>query len=301
MMKFGNLNIREGLKKRIAAFALAGSMAVTMCGCVSKESAPSVQVPTSATIEGTLDSVSKLTAMDEFLATAETTQGYNFYKVLEMYNNARINKDLPACNNYLYSIGRLLLMAQVAEQVGVKFEDIEDFVIDSESVTITYKIRWTETVSGGIEVEQEDTITKTFELEGEIRNTIANIDNADKNILRFDTNDFQDVDMVYSAYIKRTLLSSSEIEVDTPGFLGTLLFNEPTVYTINNQLNQEKIDAFKTNNSEPRTSSQKYGYNYNGEDRGISLCDAIREQKQEQSLNIAKKAIGLYSAKRLHR
>lgn len=160
--------------------------------------------------------------MDEFLASAETTKGYKLAEVLKMYEEARAREDVHACNNYLYSIGRLLIMAQVAEQVGVSFEDIEDFSIDSNTITIAYKVSWDETVSGGIKVSHTDIKTRTFELKGEIRDTVRNMDNAEKGILKFNSKDYRDVDAVYSSYIKKALLSSSKIEVDEPNFIETL-------------------------------------------------------------------------------
>lgn len=42
-------------------------------------------------------------------------------------------------------------------------------------------------------------------------------------------------------------------------------------------------------------------YKFNNEDRGQSLVDILREQKQTQSYNMSSKAMGSYQAKRLHR
>lgn len=219
--------------------------------------------------------------MDEFLASAETTKGYKLAEVLKMYEEARAREDVHECNNYLYSIGRLLIMAQVAEQVEVSFEDIEDFSIDDNTITIAYKVSWDETVSGGIKVSHADIKTRTFELKGEIRDTVRNMDNAEKGILKFNSKDYSDVDAVYSSYIKKALLSSSKIEVDEPNFIETLL-GDKRANCIDNQLNQEKIDVFEGHNNKTKQPSLKYGYIYNGKDRGISLCDAIREKNMSK-------------------
>ena len=69
------------------------------------------------------------------------------------------------------------------------------------------------------------------------------------------------------------------------------------IKAMNGEIGIGGVNIYNSNN----TRLSKYSFKYNGEDRGISLSDAIRLQKQEQSKNMAKKAMGSYKARRYTR
>ena len=64
-----------------------------------------------------------------------------------------------------------------------------------------------------------------------------------------------------------------------------------------NLSNHDNTRLFGDNNRLARQNS----YKFNNEDRGQSLVDILREQKQTQSYNMNSKALGSYQAKGLHR
>ena len=66
------------------------------------------------------------------------------------------------------------------------------------------------------------------------------------------------------------------------------------IKTMNGEIGIGGVNIYNSNNK--RTS--KYNFRYNSEDRGISLCETIRLQKQEQSKNMTAKAIGAYKVKK---
>lgn len=282
-MKFGNLNIREGLKKRMGALALAGTMAVTMCGCSgNKNDERSRHYLLNMgmqymTIEDTLDAVRDLTKMDEFLSqdkfvNASDCKEYTFDELLKLYEDAYDENDISECNLLLYKIGRMIMKAQIAEALYVEPGQI---TLESINVKSGYTSSVNITCNGR---------SQKIYLKGELANLAINILNACNHTL---TNSLA-VNAVYESYIEHLLTKTS---VDKK------IFREE--YTISAYSSDEKEEAFISYDG-ARSSSPKYGYKYNGEDRGISLCDAIRKQKQEQSLNMQSKAIGSYKAKRLH-
>ena len=309
MMQFGNLNIREGITKEIGLIVLAGSMAVTMCGCGSKkEPKPTVKVPTSATIGGTLDTISDLTAMDEILAKDKFVnksdgKEYTFNELLNLYNEARREEDLSACNTLLYKIGRMIMKAQLAEALGIEPEQITSLSIDGSigdrrvrTTTITYKIKQTDVVAGGIEISKEQEVTREFATIGEMDDLAINIARACNHSLEFNDDSIAmdlDIDNVYKSFVEHLLTTTTIKKVN-------VIFGDD-YYDISAELSQDKVDTFNAHNNGVRSSSTKYSYNYNGNDRGISLSEAIRAQKQEQSINMTTKALGSYQAKRLYR
>ena len=225
MMKFGNLNIREGITKKIGALALAGSMAVTMCGCGSnKEPQPTVKVPTSATIGGTLDTISDLTTMDEFLekdkfVNKSDGKEYTFNELLNLYNEARRKEDLSECNTLLYKIGRMIMKAQLAEALGIEPEQIISLSIDgtiveghTRTTTITYKTKQTDVVAGGIELSKEKEVTKEFVTIGEMDDLAINIARACNHSLEFNDDSISmdlDIDNVYKSFVEHLLTTTT--------------------------------------------------------------------------------------------
>ena len=69
------------------------------------------------------------------------------------------------------------------------------------------------------------------------------------------------------------------------------------IKAMNGEIGIGGVNIYNSNN----TRLSKYSFKYNGEDRGISLCEAIRLQKQEQSKNMTKKTMGSYKARRYTR
>lgn len=74
----------------------------------------------SRTILDTLNDVSDLTTMDEFLGDAKfisktTGEESSLKELIEYYNDSRKNEDINGCNDALYKIRRMLLMAATAE------------------------------------------------------------------------------------------------------------------------------------------------------------------------------------------
>lgn len=81
------------------------------------------------------------------------------------------------------------------------------------------------------------------------------------------------------------------------GFENTKEYESFILESIENKNGEIGIGGSSMCDSKQR-STTKNGFRYNGEDRGISLCEAIRLQKQEQSKNMAAKAMGSYKARR---
>lgn len=259
MMKLKNLNINEGLIKRIGALVLVGSMFATMVGCSSKKT--TVDIPVSVTISSTLDSVSDLTTMDELLnedvfVNNSNGQEYTFDELLEAYNVARQQQNLSECNTVLYKIGRMIMKAQFAEALNIKPEQITSMSIDgitggghTRISTVTYKTKSTETVSGNIELDEEEIITRDFVTVGEMDNLAINIERACNHALDFDNNSsYMDlnVDNVYESFIEQILTTPSIGKVE-------VVFGDD-YYTIDASLSQEKIDAFNASSSAPSKS-----------------------------------------------
>lgn len=69
------------------------------------------------------------------------------------------------------------------------------------------------------------------------------------------------------------------------------------IKVMNGEIGIGKVNTYSSNN----TRLSNYSFKYNGCDRGQQLCDIIREQKHEQRFNMAKKAMGSYKTKGLHR
>ena len=293
---------RNGTNIRVIAGLLAAVLGLTGCG---EQKEPSVKILPSSTISGTLDAVSNLTKMDELLSADKFVnksdgKEYTFEELLNLYNEARKEEDLSACNTLLYKIGRMIMKAQLAEALNIKPEQIVSLSIDGtilegyvRTTTITYKTKYTEIVSGGIEIEGEKTITRELITDGELDDLAINISRACNHSLEFGYDGYMDLDIdnVYESFVEH-ILTTPSIQKNDGGWFGT------DYYVANAELSEEKVDAFNAYNNGPKASSSKYGYNYNGKDRGISLCEAIRLQKQEQSKNMAAKAMGSYNAKR---
>ena len=66
---------------------------------------------------------------------------------------------------------------------------------------------------------------------------------------------------------------------------------------MNGEIGIGGVNIYNSNN----TRLSNYSFKYNGCDRGISLCDAIREQKHEQSLNMQSRALSSYKAGKIYR
>lgn len=291
---------RNGTDIRVIAGLVAAVLGLSGCG---GQKEPSVKILPSSTISGTLDAVSGLTQMDELLrmdkfVNKSDGEEYTFEELLNLYNEARSNQDLSECNILLYKIGRMIMKAQLAEYLNIEPEQIVSLYIDgtighTRTVEITYKTTHNEIVAGGIELNEEKTITRVFYPRGEMDDLAINICRACNHSLKFNDDSVAmdlDVDAVYKSFVEHllTVVSTNRTKV---------IFGDD-YYTIDADLSQEKVDAFNAYNNGPKASSSKYGYNYNGEDRGISLSEAIRLQKQEQSKNMAAKAMGSYKARR---
>ena len=251
MGKIRNLNVREELIKRLCALALAGTMTFTMCGCGGKAPKLTVKIPTSSTIGGTLDSIRDLTTMDELLmedkfVNKSDGQEYTFDELLQLYQVARQEENLSDCNTLLYKIGRMIMKAQIAEALNIEPEQITSLSIDGTIVeghrritTVTYKNKYVETVSGGIEINKEEEITRGFATYGEIDDLAINIVRASNHSLKFNNEKSHmdlDVDNVYTSFIEHLLT--------TPTISKTKVIFGDDQYNLDATLSQEKVDAF---------------------------------------------------------
>lgn len=248
-----NLKINKSAKNKLLLLALAGQLLV-LSGC-GKDA--TVDISHNSTITDTLDTVSDLTTMDEFLAGAKFTSKTNgeessFEELIAYYNESRKNENLYDCNDALYKIGVMILKAATAEQLGITHDDIVEFSFDGSEhntsgrcVTISYKTHDVENVPGGISVSHEEVKTKTFYLAGEIDALAINTSRAGLHALVFNNDDWRelDVDSVYESYVEFMLTSSTIEEKNTSWF------NKNKEYVINSQLDNEKIDAFQLKKS----------------------------------------------------
>lgn len=238
-------------RKKALFLAVIMGVCYVVSGC-SKQEKVTVNIPISATINGTLDTIDELTTMNEFLyndvfINESDKQETTFGELLAYYNESRKNEDLPACNDALYKIGRMILKAQVAEALQINLEDITGFSYEAyqqdynkyqAEATVSHKVRWLEEVSGGIKVPHETEETNTYNLEGELIDLALNVNHAQLHVLSFNTKDTAfDVDYVYESYVEAILVSTQKRETKNSS-------SKETEYYIYGELDSAKVDAF---------------------------------------------------------
>lgn len=87
------------------------------------------------------------------------------------------------------------------------------------------------------------------------------------------------------------------------GFLEGLTSESEATYTYSDEiaysdLNEEYIKGEQILLSNSSNNVGEYSFKYNNEDRGQSLVDIIKAQKEEQSLNMTAKALGTYRVRK---
>lgn len=252
--KYKNPNKR---KKRAISLLFASSLLVSSlagCGATKAEGKTTVTISSLDTISDTLKAIAPVSTLDEFLdektfVSASTGEESTFEELNEYYIQARQSEDLSATNDALYKLGRMILMAQVAEGTGLDAKDIVSFSFNGSDhtnsndrcATIVYKVKTTEEASAGITFEREDEREISVKLKGEFANAAINLGRACDHRLVFESDGWPnlDVDDVYRSLVE-LLLVSSEITVEESG-----IFNKETTYILKGNLDEEKVAVFK--------------------------------------------------------
>ena len=242
--------------KRIISLLLASATilgSLTACGADNKKG-PYFSVSSMDTITGTLEDISPVSTVDEFLAekkfeSSKTGEEFSFEELNAYYIESRKNEDLSSCNDALYKIGRMLLMSLVAESFDIEAKDVVGFSFysrdtgssEDRTATIKYKYRWTETVSGGVTLEHEEVRTKEVLLKGEYANAAINLGRACNHSLEFASDSWMDLDVdnVYCSLIE-LLLTSTKLTTEEEG-----LFRKQIKYILEGNYDADKVAAFR--------------------------------------------------------
>lgn len=242
--------------KRIISLLLASATilgSLTACGSENKKG-PYFSVSSMDTITDTLEDISPVSTIDEFLAekkfeSSRTGKEFSFEELNAYYIESRKNEDLSNCNDALYKIGRMILMSLVAESFDIEAKDVVGFSFysldtgssDDRTATIEYKYRWTETVSGGVTLEHEEVRTKEVLLKGEYASAAINLGRACNHSLEFASDSWKDLDVdnVYCSLIE-LLLTSTKLTTEEEGF-----FRKQIKYILEGNYDADKVAAFR--------------------------------------------------------
>ena len=236
----------------LASATILGSL--TACGASKSGKEPYFVVSPKATLTDTLEDISPVSTVDEFLEikkfeSSKTGKEFSFDELHSYYIESRKNEDLSGCNDALYKMGRMILMSLVAESLDIDAKDVLDFSFysadtgssDDRTATIKYKYRWTENVFGGVAIEHEEERTKEILLKGEYANAAINLGRACNHSLKFVSDSWMDLDVdnVYRSLIE-LLLTSTKLTTEEEGF-----FRKEIKYILEGNYDADKVEAFR--------------------------------------------------------